>query len=139
MAAKASKKTDKKKEAERIPKYVDADGQWLDVLEGRYVTIAWWLPDDDDFGLVIANDDSIDSSGQETAIAVRVCRSFVTSNELEMPLPEEDFTFPNVRVAKQCLRQINAELHYWKQNKPLPDWAKTALAAGWIPPKGWSP
>jgi len=32
-----------------------------------------------------------------------------------------------LRVAKEALKQV----------RPLPDWAKTALAEGWKPPKGW--
>jgi hypothetical protein len=32
-----------------------------------------------------------------------------------------------LRLAKEALKQV----------RPLPDWAKTALAAGWKPPKGW--
>lgn len=32
-----------------------------------------------------------------------------------------------LRIAKEAL----------KQERPMPDWAKTAIAAGWKPPKGW--
>lgn len=37
-------------------------------------------------------------------------------------------------AARVALRLAKAAL---KQVKPLPDWAKTALAEGWKPPKGW--
>lgn len=32
-----------------------------------------------------------------------------------------------VRIAREAL----------KQERPIPEWAKTALAEGWTPPKGW--
>lgn len=36
--------------------------------------------------------------------------------------------------AEAVLRLVREAL---KQDRPLPEWAKTALAHGWKPPKGW--
>jgi hypothetical protein len=44
------------------------------------------------------------------------------------------FFWESMREANAVLRQIKEAL---KQERPLPEWAKTALAAGWKPPKGW--
>ncbi len=37
-----------------------------------------------------------------------------------------------LKVAKEAVKAAAA-------NRPLPDWAKKALAAGWKAPKGWKP
>lgn len=39
-------------------------------------------------------------------------------------------------VARAAVKQAKSE---WTANVPWPDWAKTALAQGWKPPKGWKP
>lgn len=136
---KATTKKVTKKVTQRIPKYRDKEGQSLGILEHGYaLCIGWWLPDEGDFGLILTNDwkDGQDDSG-ETNVAVRVCRDYFEKNRLTIPRGE--FEFESMRQAKECLRLINAELFYWQKKKPLPDWAKTALAEGWSPPKGWSP
>lgn len=46
------------------------------------------------------------------------------------------FYFDSATKAKDVLRLVNFAL---KQPREMPDWAKTALAAGWKAPKGWKP
>jgi len=41
--------------------------------------------------------------------------------------------------ATKALRAANAALKVAQSNVPLPEWAKSALAAGWKMPKGWQP
>ena len=44
--------------------------------------------------------------------------------------------FDSFSQAKKCLRHVKLALKQ-DQGRELPEWAKTALAAGWKPPKGW--
>jgi hypothetical protein len=41
--------------------------------------------------------------------------------------------------AQKALRIARAALKAFRENKPWPEWALKAQAAGWKPPKGWSP
>jgi hypothetical protein len=40
----------------------------------------------------------------------------------------------NEKQARAALRVAKEAL---KQERPMPEWAQTALAEGWTPPKGW--
>lgn len=44
-----------------------------------------------------------------------------------------------LRVARDAVKTERAVIVAEKQNRPMPDWATTALKAGWKPPKGWTP
>lgn len=129
-----------KVKTQRIPRYKDADGQYLDVayLHGQYY-IAWWIPEDSDFGLFLANRTTKAEDGEETFIAIRTCVGFFSLKKLDLPKEGHDFVFESERQARECLRIINAELHWWRSKKPIPDWAKMALSQGWKPPDGWKP
>jgi len=39
-------------------------------------------------------------------------------------------------VARAAVKQAKSE---WTKDRPWPEWAKTASAHGWKPPKGWQP
>jgi hypothetical protein len=59
----------------------------------------------------------------ETALHERGCESDPTG-----------FFWESMDEGKKALAIVKEVL---KQERPLPDWAKKALAAGWKPPKGW--
>ena len=42
--------------------------------------------------------------------------------------------FESESAAKRALAKIKVA---WKQDREMPEWAKTALENGWKPPKGW--
>jgi hypothetical protein len=130
-----------KKKTQRIPRYKDADGQYLDIDESRYeIKIAWYLPDEGDFGLYLANESHSKWEGaEETNVAIDVLRDYWKSKGWALPSEGRDFEFESRSQAKEALRLINARLFYLGENKPLPEWAKKALAEGWNPPKGWKP
>jgi hypothetical protein len=44
-----------------------------------------------------------------------------------------------MREAKGALQLARIAVKEYRTNKPWPDWAKTAVANGWKPPKGWTP
>jgi hypothetical protein len=49
------------------------------------------------------------------------------------------FVWESESDAKKALRAARAAVRAAKAGKPLPEWAITATAAGWKPPKGWTP
>jgi len=134
---KTSKKAAVKKTATkaRIPRYVDTDGLYLVVEDGRRaLVIAWYDPVEGDTGLILDTRESRPEE-DETAIAIEACKRFFDEHKLEYT---NTFEFQREKTAKECLRFVNAELWAWKSNRPWPEWAKTAIANGWSPPKGWS-
>lgn len=42
------------------------------------------------------------------------------------------------KAAREFAYRLEAELKAAKSNRPLQEWEKQALAAGWKPPKGWT-
>lgn len=119
----------------RIPRYVDEEGLYLDILEGKFgFQIGWYIPDEGEFGLVIDNDPTID---KDNLLVVQTLIDFCESNGLEVPSLHKEFVFETKAQAVKALRAVNAKLYYRKQE--LPEWAKRALAAGWSPPKEWKP
>lgn len=53
--------------------------------------------------------------------------------------PYRGFYWDTRSAAQKALTACNAALRMCRDNKPWPEWAKQALAAGWKPPKGWTP
>lgn len=105
--------------------------------EGPGWRISWFIAEDGDIGGCLGQDED-DGLGDppsnrdvwEHWIASKVAREAKTA-------PVRDyagFYWETEREAKAVLRQIKEVM---KQDRPLPEWAKTALAEGWKPPKGW--
>jgi hypothetical protein len=131
-----------KKATERIPSYTDPDGFKLVVDDQREGWIIGWAsPEDGVVDAVIGNEYFPADKDPDRAwcISTDTLKEYFTKQEWGLPEPGEPFAFESERHAKEALRLINAKLHYAKQNKPIPDWAEKALAAGWSPPKGWKP
>ncbi len=57
---------------------------------------------------------------------------------LDRPHPHRGYEFETVTAAKKALAAINVGIKD-KSSKPWPEWALKAKAAGWAPPKKWSP
>jgi hypothetical protein len=62
------------------------------------------------------------------------------------PQPEATrwgFQWPTVSAARSALRAVNTARRLARTQAatatPMPEWAMTALAAGWKPPRGWKP
>jgi len=43
------------------------------------------------------------------------------------------------REARRALAHLEVGMLAWEAEKPEPEWAIQARAAGWKPPKGWTP
>jgi len=114
----------------------------LMVVEGDYeYMLQWWLVEDDDMGLTIGEMQEKDLGSEpedreewENWVAHQIAA------KSDGVLPRRDggaFTWDTKRGAEQALKQIKLT---WKTKvRELPEWAKTALNAGWKAPKGWKP
>ena len=54
-------------------------------------------------------------------------------------LTKMGFTFESKSKAQRALALLRSAAKRIKDDKPWPDWAVKAQAAGWKPPKGWKP
>ncbi len=109
----------------------------LDIIVEQYkFRIAWyedgeeggWLGQDPNDGLGDAPTDSDDWEHWAASGAVRALPS-TQSDSLS-------FFWESMSDAKAALRVAKLAL---KSERPMPDWARTAIANGWKPPRGWKP
>ena len=115
--------------------------------------LAWSLDDGDEIGgfigdenpsseAILSNLGAAKKSGREDDVihwlAYQACRSLPESSGVWHD-SANGFVFPEKKLASSVLRQIKVELQAWRSGKPWPEWAKTAAAAGWKPPKNWHP
>jgi len=70
-------------------------------------------------------------------------REWVEQNRDLVTATMAGYTFESVSVARRFLKEMQASLKaaraQYETGVPWPEWAKTAEAAGWKPPKGWKP
>ena len=104
------------------------------------ITIRWYFPDEGAFGHIVSNT-PYRNMDKDYEVANGITRSFFKEHRLRLPAPERPFNFPSKARAIQCLHLIHAALNYRRRvlREPLPEWAKEAAGAGWLPPKGWRP
>lgn len=103
--------------------------------------LQWWLAEDDDMGLTIGElresdlgPEPQDREEWENWVAHRIAAE---SDDVLSRQDGEAFLWDSQRAVKAALAQIKLA---WKTKvRELPEWAKTALAAGWKAPKGWKP
>ena len=109
----------------------------LEEARGRFY-LCWQYPEDT--GGVLGQDpsdgegscpDDKDQDAWEHWVASKAIRSCK-----EVQRDPYGFYFESEALAKKALRVAKAAL---KADKPIPEWAEKALAAGWKPPKGWKP
>lgn len=106
----------------------DLDGSWR---------LAWYFKRDGDIGGHVGETDEGESEPEERDEwecwkASRIAKTFG---------PERDrngFYWPTKRGAAAALAAIKVAFTA-SEGRPMPDWATTALGAGWKPPKGWKP
>jgi hypothetical protein len=110
----------------------------LVVVEENYRwLIQWELDDGDDLGGYLCQSED-DGKGKvpkdrgewehwAASAAVRGAPGVNLKGEFGAWWESEKEARAALRVAKEAL----------KQDRPMPDWAKTALAEGWKAPKGW--
>jgi hypothetical protein len=107
----------------------------LVITEERYSFFIQWEEDDDLGGYLCQSktdgmgDPPKDRDEWEHWVASRAVRSApgYKQGSFGAYWESEKEARAALRIAKEAL----------KQDRPMPEWATTALAAGWKPPKGW--
>lgn len=127
------------------------DQDVLVVVEvGSEYRLQWWLPEDEDYGATVGEGGKAPTKGKNTDIewytAEVVCFRLykATPDSDTFGLDGRGFWWSSKTGATKVLTQIRAETRIALQAKgeskeEWPDWAITAKAAGWKPPKGWKP
>jgi hypothetical protein len=138
----------------KVKRYVAPEGEYLDIFEssghqqpyGYY--IAWFLVEDGDVGGVLGDEKYPKNyvpknegswSCYTATMAVDAFAKTLDSDRVTKGNSYDTWYFERRSDAVEALRQANAALSLGWQDKPMPEWAVTALAAGWTPPKGWKP
>lgn len=124
----------------------------LDIWEDRYLyRIAWFLEEEDDMGAVLGQ-------GKERFTEAQLARAthendewehmkatmtiqqmtMATDNQPGVELDGTGYFWESLSEARKALKMVRAALKD-KSNKPWPEWAMKAKAAGWKAPKNWKP
>jgi hypothetical protein len=103
----------------------------LDTFEVRYDWIVAW--DDEGYPGLALGEDAGDEP--EHIAASKAAESLGTNRRRT----DGALTWESKSDATKALRAARAAVKAAKAGKPLPEWAITATAAGWKPPKGWTP
>lgn len=107
------------------------------VYENYRFYVQWELDGGDDMGAVLGEGGSKDHSGPPPTERGNWEHWTATKTLSQLPGVEHDskgFFFDSKSAADKARAAANLAM---KQDRELPDWAKTALAAGWKAPKGW--
>jgi hypothetical protein len=111
---------------------------WLTSSTVDGYALIWFI--DGEEGLRIGEDwhtlldvskESVDVEQREDWVCAHIAFSF--SPDYLEPF----FLWDSRSRAADALRAIKSALKMHRANKPLPEWAQTALAQGWKPPKNW--
>ena len=102
--------------------------------------LSWFLPADDDIGgnvgdLLYSKADlkTLDASDVDCAVAYLALAKLAGIQR-----DHSGFFWETPAAARGALRIAKAAIAVGV-DRPLPDWAQQALAAGWTAPKGWKP
>lgn len=94
--------------------------------------IAWILEDGEE-GLVLGPAETGHGSDVESRAASIALEDIGTESDAE------GFYWDSLSAAKRALSVAKAAAKAAIANIPYPEWAKTAIANGWKPPRGWKP
>jgi len=120
--------------------------------------IAWWLPEDDDFGASIGEDedllpwDDFKKKLEDTPLAdirlwyecERLAREDLVSGDAWRSDRAFGIWWYSRKKANKTLREAKTRTKLFMEGdgqdtQQWPEWAQTALSHGWKPPKGWTP
>lgn len=121
----------------RSKKYVDGDGMWIEMYEecgGESYYLGWCDSGDADGDCKVGEEDH--APEHETIVATLA--PLVNGDSIRRD-PGGAFLFERRTDATKALAMLNAALLAEKAGRPWPSWALEAKAAGWKPPKGWTP
>ena len=109
----------------------------LIVYERRNVyRIGWYLSEDGSLGSALGETPG-DYASDVAPLDRGEWESWIAERTAASSKPGRD-TFGYYWTSRQeALRVLTAIKAGLKQVRPLPEWAKTAIEAGWKPPNGW--
>lgn len=108
--------------------------------EGYY--LVWYFPEEEDLGGCLGDSDYAENSlakSKNQDERETIAAHFAAKALSDFKSPRYGFIFETKSKAKAALTAANAAIKVQRSEKPWPEWAKTALAAGWKAPKGWKP
>jgi hypothetical protein len=102
--------------------------------------LSWYFPEDNDIGGSVGDSlyteidlKTLDALDVDCAIAYLAVAKF---NGIQRDA--RGFFWDTRSAAQSALRVAKAAIKAGV-DRPIPDWARQALAAKWTPPKGWKP
>lgn len=103
--------------------------------------IGWYFPAEGELGALLGDEDvtaeqvaaAKDPEHWETLTA-----HYVAGQTKGVSRPGFHYVWPTRAAANSALKAVKQALKA-KGGKPWPAWALEAKAAGWTPPKGWTP
>ena len=112
---------------------------------GSY-SIGWFLRDEGDFGLMLGqwrlDGESLEGESDDTRETDAACdaiRKLSVGQGRPDDLAAREWTWESKSGATKALRAAKAAAAAAKTDRPMPEWAVKALAAGFKAPKGWKP
>lgn len=120
----------------------------LIVLEDRTgeFVIAWWLAEEDEAGELLGdrkhdreNLESPDRDAFECAAAYFEGIEAARATGAYKRSARDPWVWDSRSKAAAALSIIKAGISARRRSRTIPEWAKTAIAHGWKPPKGWAP
>lgn len=102
--------------------------------------LAWYLAEIQDYGTGVGDEfnsrePAPDRKDQPDEWDVWTANMAAKDAPGRVMIPHEPFYWETEKQAKIALKLVNAALKVSKGAKPLQDWEKKALAAGWKPPR----
>lgn len=114
----------------------------LDRQAEGYVLI-WYLAEEGDYGGILdglcTEAALAKAKGEEWEAIAMDIESAAVANATGATRSNGYFLWPSRRAAANALKAVKARVAARRSNRPLPEWAATALTEGWSPPKGWAP
>jgi hypothetical protein len=126
-------------------KYKDEYGMYLAIDDARDgYSIGWYDRNEGEFGMYLGDrGEKItkppfkDASERESSISEQIASDFAKERD-SVFICNGQYIFDKLKDAKECLAMINEAL-LSSSDIPMPEWARKARLAGWMPPDGWTP
>lgn len=106
----------------------------LEIMSHQFgYAIGWFDDEDGDVAGDLCLGEHV-SDDEEHRIASLAASEFSPDNR-----DQGVFVWDSKSRATKALLLARSMVKAYKDGKPWPDWAKTAVSEGWKPPKGWEP